>query len=78
LFLCSFADLAQRFEKRGLRINFIVDFVEGFPLLDNPQVIEVFQLSLCRMQGETRFKHDLSLIKSPAGMGEKKVKDPSP
>jgi hypothetical protein len=71
--LCGFADLTKRFEKRGMRVDFIVDLIKGFPPLDDPQIKQILELSLCRMQGKTRFKHNLSLIKSPACMGQKKL-----
>jgi len=61
-----------------MRVDFIVDLIKGFSPLDDPQVKKILKLSLCRMQGKTRLKHDLSLIKSPPCMGKQKVKDSCP
>lgn len=62
--MCIFEDFTKRFKKRRLGIDFIENLINGFPPLDDPQVTKVTQLSLCRMQGKTCFKHNLLLIKA--------------
>jgi len=71
-------DLAEWFEKRGTRIDFVVDSIDGFPSLDDPQVKQILELPLGRLQAKTRFIHDLSLIKGPASLRNEKFKDSGP
>jgi hypothetical protein len=71
--LCRFADLPERFEKRGMGIDFIVDLIRGFSSLDDPQGEQILEFSLSGLQTEARFIHNLSLIKGLTCTGEKKL-----
>ena len=78
LFLRRSTDLTERFEKRRKYIDLIVDLIRGFPSLDNSKVEQILELSLGRLQAETRLIHDLSLIKGPASLRNEKFKNSGP
>jgi hypothetical protein len=59
--------LPERLEKRGTRVDFIIDLIEGAYFFDNPEIQKILQFPLHGLKWKPDLVHDLSLVKALAG-----------